>query len=61
MPDALIWTAFAMGLAGGPHCLAMCAAPCAAIIGGSPGAGAPAQGPLRRYGSVPAAAGASAA
>lgn len=34
MPDALIWTAFAMGLAGGPHCLAMCAAPCGAIIGG---------------------------
>ncbi|AVS70164.1 sulfite exporter TauE/SafE family protein, partial [Paracidovorax avenae] len=56
MPDALIWTAFAMGLAGGPHCLAMCAAPCAAIIGGSAGAGAsaPAQVPLRRFGSVPA-------
>ena len=35
MPDALIWTAFAMGLAGGPHCLAMCAAPCGAIIGGA--------------------------
>lgn len=35
MPDALIWTAFAMGLAGGPHCLAMCAAPCGAIIGGT--------------------------
>ncbi|SFD99016.1 sulfite exporter TauE/SafE family protein [Paracidovorax konjaci] len=35
MPDALVWTAFAMGLAGGPHCLAMCAAPCAALIGGT--------------------------
>ncbi|AVS84535.1 sulfite exporter TauE/SafE family protein, partial [Paracidovorax avenae] len=56
MPDALIWTAFAMGLAGGPHCLAMCAAPCAAIVGGSQGGGAAALAPLRRYGSVPAAA-----
>ncbi|AVT12472.1 sulfite exporter TauE/SafE family protein, partial [Paracidovorax avenae] len=51
MPDALIWTAFAMGLAGGPHCLAMCAASCAAIVGGPQGGGAAALAPLRRYGS----------
>ncbi|MVT38441.1 sulfite exporter TauE/SafE family protein [Acidovorax citrulli] len=57
MPDALIWTAFAMGLAGGPHCLAMCAAPCAAIAGGPRGAGGPLPVPLRRFVSVPAAAG----
>ncbi|ADX45493.1 hypothetical protein Acav_1572 [Paracidovorax avenae ATCC 19860] len=61
MPDALIWTAFAMGLAGGPHCLAMCAAPCAAIVGGPQGGGAAALAPLRRYGSVHATAGAPAA
>lgn len=28
---SLLGTAFFMGLVGGPHCLAMCAAPCAAI------------------------------
>lgn len=28
---SLLWTAFFMGLVGGPHCLAMCAAPCAAL------------------------------
>ena len=28
-------TALFMGLVGGPHCLAMCAAPCAALVGGS--------------------------
>lgn len=32
MPDTLVWTALAMGLAGGPHCLAMCAAPCGALV-----------------------------
>lgn len=30
---ALGWTALLMGLAGGPHCLAMCAAPCGALVG----------------------------
>ncbi|WP_291585691.1 sulfite exporter TauE/SafE family protein [Comamonas sp. UBA7528] len=29
---SLLGTAFFMGLVGGPHCLAMCAAPCAAIV-----------------------------
>jgi len=27
----IAWTALIMGLAGGPHCLAMCAAPCGAL------------------------------
>lgn len=31
MGFAFAWTALLMGLAGGPHCLAMCAAPCSAI------------------------------
>lgn len=31
MLAATAWTALAMGLLGGPHCLAMCAAPCGAI------------------------------
>lgn len=29
---SLLGTAFFMGLVGGPHCLAMCAAPCGAIV-----------------------------
>lgn len=29
----IAWTALLMGLAGGAHCLAMCAAPCGAIVG----------------------------
>lgn len=29
--EGLVWTALLMGLAGGPHCAAMCGAPCAAI------------------------------
>lgn len=33
MLTSLAWTALLMGLAGGPHCLAMCAAPCAALTG----------------------------
>lgn len=33
MLASLAWTAFVMGLVGGPHCLAMCAAPCSAVIG----------------------------
>jgi hypothetical protein len=59
MPDALIWTAFAMGLAGGPHCLAMCAAPCGAVIGGADaGAGAARRdGPRVQWMAVAPAAG----
>ena len=33
MLSTLGWTALLMGLAGGPHCLAMCAAPCGALVG----------------------------
>lgn len=33
MLASLVWTAFVMGLVGGPHCLAMCAAPCSAVVG----------------------------
>lgn len=33
MVVAAAWTALVMGLVGGPHCLAMCAAPCAAVTG----------------------------
>lgn len=29
---SLVGTAFFMGLVGGPHCLAMCAAPCGAVV-----------------------------
>jgi len=29
----IAWTALLMGLAGGAHCLAMCAAPCGALVG----------------------------
>lgn len=32
MISTLTWTAFVMGVAGGPHCLGMCAAPCTAIM-----------------------------
>ncbi|MDA8454198.1 sulfite exporter TauE/SafE family protein [Acidovorax sp. GBBC 3334] len=59
MPDALVWTAFAMGLAGGPHCLAMCAAPCAALIGG-PGRSAAAEGAPVRWMAVPVGGGGAA-
>lgn len=31
MISTLAWTAFVMGVAGGPHCVGMCAAPCAAV------------------------------
>ncbi|CAM3685300.1 sulfite exporter TauE/SafE family protein [Paracidovorax anthurii] len=59
MPDTLVWTAFAMGLAGGPHCLAMCAAPCAALVGGG-GATAPVRwapaGPAGGLAAVPGSA-----
>ncbi|MBL8280231.1 MAG: sulfite exporter TauE/SafE family protein [Pelomonas sp.] len=33
MEAAIIASTFALGLAGAPHCTAMCAAPCAALIG----------------------------
>ena len=29
--SALAWSGFVMGLAGGPHCVAMCGAACGAI------------------------------
>ncbi|MBW7834455.1 MAG: sulfite exporter TauE/SafE family protein [Simplicispira suum] len=32
MLGALAWTALAMGLVGGSHCLVMCAAPCSAVV-----------------------------
>lgn len=34
MSSAFIWTALLMGLAGGAHCLAMCAAPCHVVVTG---------------------------
>lgn len=34
---SIAWTALVMGLVGGPHCLAMCAAPCSAVVGGHRG------------------------
>ena len=39
MDAALIASALALGLAGAPHCVAMCAAPCAAVTGGGSLAG----------------------
>ncbi|MDD2547518.1 MAG: sulfite exporter TauE/SafE family protein [Burkholderiaceae bacterium] len=42
MLATLAFTSFVMGLAGGPHCLAMCSAPCGALVGSctpSPGPG----------------------
>jgi sulfite exporter TauE/SafE len=42
MISTVAWTALLMGLAGGSHCLVMCAAPCAALVGH--GAQAVAQG-----------------
>ena len=32
MSTTLAWTALLMGVAGGPHCLGMCAAPCAGLV-----------------------------
>ncbi|MCO5355889.1 sulfite exporter TauE/SafE family protein [Acidovorax kalamii] len=46
MLATVAWTALLMGLAGGSHCLAMCAAPCGALVGraaASEGADSPAQ------------------
>lgn len=37
MLAAAAWTALLMGLVGGPHCLAMCSAPCGALVGGGGG------------------------
>ena len=34
---SMAWTALVMGLVGGPHCVAMCAAPCAAVVGAGTG------------------------
>lgn len=40
MEATIIVSAFMLGLAGAPHCTAMCAAPCAAVVGrGAGGAG----------------------
>lgn len=33
MVATVVWTALLMGLAGGSHCLAMCSAPCGALVG----------------------------
>ncbi|MDD0838806.1 sulfite exporter TauE/SafE family protein [Curvibacter sp. HBC61] len=38
--SSLAWTGLLMGLAGGPHCLAMCGAACAALARGGAGAAA---------------------
>lgn len=32
MLATLVWTALLMGLVGGPHCLAMCSAPCGVLV-----------------------------
>lgn len=34
MVNGAAWSALVMGIVGGSHCLAMCAAPCGALIGG---------------------------
>ncbi len=41
--SSLAWTALLMGLAGGPHCVAMCGAACAALGRSSGGAARPIQ------------------
>lgn len=38
MDLALVFSAFLLGLAGTPHCAAMCGAPCAAVVGSGPDA-----------------------
>lgn len=46
MISAVAWTALLMGLAGGSHCLAMCSAPCGALVGqGRVPGGSPPPGP----------------
>ncbi|WP_298208426.1 sulfite exporter TauE/SafE family protein [Acidovorax sp.] len=42
MLATLAWTALLMGLAGGSHCLAMCSAPCGALVGQGAARGVPA-------------------
>lgn len=44
MDIALVFSAFLLGLAGMPHCAAMCGAPCAAVVGSGPDARARALG-----------------
>ena len=59
----IAWTALLMGLAGGAHCLAMCSAPCGALVGQGAGVAdeqpvrwAPRGGAVRRGGAVAAPA-----
>ena len=44
MDAALVFSAFLLGLAGMPHCAAMCGAPCAAVVGSGPDARARSMG-----------------
>ena len=46
MSSSLAWTALIMGLAGGSHCLVMCAAPCSAVVSGDSGAAPPVPQPV---------------
>lgn len=52
----IAWTALLMGLAGGAHCLAMCAAPCGAIVGQGGDAGQPVRWVPRRGAALRGAA-----
>lgn len=47
MLATIAWTALLMGLAGGPHCLAMCAAPCGALASGGQGPAPQGERPVR--------------
>jgi uncharacterized protein len=49
---SVAWTALLMGLVGGPHCLAMCAAPCGAVVGAGQTTQQPHEQPLHWYGST---------
>ncbi|MCW5636865.1 MAG: sulfite exporter TauE/SafE family protein [Rubrivivax sp.] len=60
MEAAIVASTFMLGLAGAPHCTAMCAAPCAALVGRDGGAGAQVAFHLARIAGY-AAAGAVAA
>ena len=46
MLSSLAWTALIMGLAGGSHCLVMCAAPCSAVVSGAGGGAQEAEQPV---------------
>ncbi|MFC4788066.1 MULTISPECIES: sulfite exporter TauE/SafE family protein [Giesbergeria] len=48
---SVAWTALLMGLVGGPHCLAMCAAPCGAVVGA--GTNTPPEQPVHWQGAPP--------